>query len=614
MNVLYEENGAFKVGTVLADNETSLQVEALHGKRAKVKAAAVLLRFAQPPAAELLPGAEAIASGIDTDFLWQCCAQGEFGFNELAAEYCGHAPSAVEAAGILLKLQSAPIYFYRKGRGRFKPAPDETLRAALAGVERKRKIQEQIESWVQRLLRGELPQELHALLPQLLYQPDRNRPETKALEAACDEAGLTAAKLLERCGALPSSRDYHLNRFLFEYFPNGTGFPEPLEVDDPQDLPLAEVRAFSLDDVSTTEIDDAFSVTPISASRFRIGVHIAAPGLGFAPGSEIDRVARERLSTVYMPGSKITMLPGAVIERYSLAAHRDCPAVSLYLDVNADGFAIENEHTVIERVAIAANLRHQQMERLDEAFLGDVIPGDVPYAGELHLLWRLALALEARRGKPATVPERPDYVFQVENDRVTISERKRGTPLDKLVAELMIATNSMWGKLLDDHGVPGIYRAQSSGKVRMTTAPSLHQGLGVAHYAWLTSPLRRYADLINQWQLLALLQGESPPFSRNSDALLGAVSAFDATYSAYSNFQDGMERYWTLRWLVQEGIAVASAEVLRENAVRFERLPLVAKVPSLPDVAPGTRVELDIVRIDLLESFVEARFRRILVT
>jgi len=92
------------------------------------------------------------------------------------------------------------------------------------------------------------------------------------------------------------------------------------------------------------------------------------------------------------------------------------------------------------------------------------------------------------------------------------------------------------------------------------------------------------------------------------------VSAFEATYSAYSDFQEGMERYWTLRWLVQEGIAVASAEVLRENAVRFERLPLVAKVPSLPDVAPGTRVELDIVRIDLLESFVEARFRRVLGT
>ena len=614
MNVLYEEDGAFKVGTVLADNTTSLQVEALHGKRTKVKAAAVLLRFAEPAAAELLPRAEAIASEIDTDFLWQCSAQDEFGFNDLAREYCGRVPSAVEATGILLKLHSAPMYFYRKGRGRFKAAPDETLRAALAGMDRKRKIQEQIDSWAQRLLRGELPTEIHALLPQLLYKPDRNRPETKALEKACDDAALTAAKLLERCGALPSSRDYHLNRFLFEYFPNGTAFPERLQVDDPQDLPLAEVRAFSLDDVSTTEIDDAFSVTPISAGRFRIGVHIAAPGLGFAPGSEIDRMARERLSTVYMPGAKLTMLPPAVIDRYSLAAHRDCPAVSLYLDVSAEGFAIENEHTVIERVAIAANLRHQQMERLDEAFLGDLIPGDVPYAGELHLLWRFALALEARRGKPSTTLERPDYVIHVQDDRVTISERKRGTPLDKLVAELMIATNSIWGKLLDDHGVPGIYRAQSNGKVRMTTVPSLHQGLGVAHYAWLTSPLRRYADLVNQWQLLALLQGEPPPFSRNSDALLGAVSAFEATYAAYSDFQEGMERYWTLRWLVQEGIQVASAEVLRENAVRFQGLPLVVKVPSLPDLAPGTRVELDIVRIDLMEAFAEARFRRTLST
>lgn len=611
LNVLYEENGAFKVGTILADQNTSLQVEALHGKRSKIKSSAVLLRFAEPPVAELLPKADAVAADIDADFLWQCCGEPEFGFSELAREYCGRTPSPVEAAGILLKLHSAPMYFYRKGRGRYKAAPPETLRAALAGLERKRRLKEQIDAWAARLLAGDLPAEFGPLLPQLLYRPDRNRPETKALEQACDAAGLTAVKLLERCGALPSSHDYHLNRFLFEYFPGGTEFADAAPVGEPGELRVAEVQAFSLDDVSTTEIDDAFSVTPLPGGRYRIGVHIAAPGLGFDPGTEVDRQARERLSTVYIPGRKLTMLPPAVIERYSLAEHRACPAVSLYLDVRETDFAIENQHTAIERVPVAANLRHQQLQLLEEAFLADVIPGEVPFSGELHLLWRFALALEARRGKPSVAPERSEFIFRIDGEHVAITERKRGTPLDKLVAELMIATNSTWGKLLDDHGVPGIYRVQSNGKVRMTTAPSLHQGLGITHYAWMTSPLRRYADLVNQWQLLALLEGEQPPFGRNSDVLLGTVSAFEATYAAYAEFQQQMERYWCLRWLAQEQARVVTAEVLRENAARIERLPLVAKVPSLPDLAPGTRVELEIGRIDLLESSLEARFRRV---
>jgi hypothetical protein len=211
------------------------------------------------------------------------------------------------------------VYFYRKGRGRYRAAPPDTLKAALAGIEKKKQQQLQISAWSDRLARGELPEEFRAILPQLLHKPDRNRPETKALEDACARTGLSPAKLAERCGALPSSHDYHLGRFLCEYFPKGTGFPPGLEVADPGDLPLAEVTAFSLDDSATTEIDDAFSLAPLAGDRVRVGIHIAAPGLGFSPGSPLDAVARERLSTVYMPGHKLTMLPEQAIGRFSLA-------------------------------------------------------------------------------------------------------------------------------------------------------------------------------------------------------------------------------------------------------------------------------------------------------
>src|SRR5256714_9834812 len=179
VNVLYEESGAFKVATVLADSDNALQVEAPHGKRAKIKSKDVLLRFPEPSAGDLLAQAEALAGGIDADCLWQCCGTEEFGFADLAHEYCGRAPSAVEAAGILVKLHSAPMYFYRKGRGRYRAAPPETLRAALVGIERKKQQQAQISAWSERLERGVFPEELLPFRGERLFKPDRNRAANK---------------------------------------------------------------------------------------------------------------------------------------------------------------------------------------------------------------------------------------------------------------------------------------------------------------------------------------------------------------------------------------------------------------------------------------------------
>jgi exoribonuclease-2 len=609
MQLLYEEDGDLKVGAVLGEAPASFQVESPHGRRSKIKAANVLLAFERPSGAELLAGAEKYAEELDVDFLWQCSGPAEFGFRDLAREYVGREPTPVEAAGVLMKLHSAPMYFYRRGKGRFQAAPEQTLKLALAAVEKKKRVAEAIAEWAERLARFDCPAEVAALKAELLYAPDRNKPETKAFEQACRQTGLTAARLFERCGLLPDAHGYHLERFMHEFFPRGAGFPAH-EVPDPRgELALAPVSAFSLDDVGTTEIDDAFSLER-RGEILRVGVHIAAPALGFAPGSPLGLIARDRLSTAYMPGCKFTMLPEDVIARYSLDHGGQRAAVSLYFEVGADG-AVSARHTRLERVPVVANLRHAQYDVLNEAFERGATCG-LPHEEDLRALWRVALALEARRGRPSTGSAFLDYSFHVEDGRIRIVPRRRGSPLDKLVSEMMILANTSWGELLAERDIAAIYRVQSTGKVRLSVHPEPHEGLGVSCYAWMSSPLRRYVDLINQWQLLAAVSGERPPFARNSDALLAALRAFEVTYARFDEHQRAMETYWTLRWIEQEGVRSLEAVVLRENLVRAETLPLVTRVPSLPALDPGTRVRLDIGQMDLLERSIVLVYREIL--
>jgi exoribonuclease-2 len=608
MNVFYEEEGGFRVGSVLADQGASLQVEAPHGKRSKVKAANVLFRF-EGPLGTFMEDAQQLAQTLDVDFLWECAPQGEFSFQDLGGEYFGHAPAAVESAALLLRLHGAPMYFYRKGKGHYRPAPPDALKAALAGQERKRQQALVQARYLEQLGRFQLPEEFVPQLPDLLYRPDRNTIEVKALEQAASEAGLSTAHLLERCGAIPSSHDYHLNRFLLEYFPDGVEPPAPPAPAPLPELPLAQAAAFSIDDVTTTEIDDAFSVRPLGEGGWEIGVHIAAPALGIVPGSEVDQEAGRRLSTVYMPGSKITMLPDAVVAQFTLAEAREVPAVSLYLDVAAD-LRLRGTRTVVERVRIAANLRHDTLERqFNEESIAESRQ-DFPFGAELKVLYDLASVLEGGRGRPEIVRGvNMDYSFYVEGEHVRIVQRRRGSPIDKVVSELMIFVNSEWGRQLAEAGVPAIYRAQSNGKVRMSTVPGGHQGLGVAYYTWTSSPLRRYVDLINQRQLVAWTRGEPPPYAPKSERLLTAMRDFEQAYEAYSEFQRMMERYWCLRWLLQEGVSVTTAEIIRENVAKIGDLPLIGRVHGLPPVNPGQAVTVEVSGIDLLAIDFRAQYR-----
>jgi exoribonuclease II len=321
------------------------------------------------------------------------------------------------------------------------------------------------------------------------------------------------------------------------------------------------------------------------------------------------------------------MLPDAVVQAYTLTAGRDCPAVSLYLSIDEETLDVKSSQTRLERVHIASNLRHDQLDSVvTDASLGGEAPADYAHAAELAFAFRLARALKSRRevarGKPENF-NRPDYNFRLErvgadacadaepagDERVLINTRQRGSALDLIVAEAMILANSTWGGWLAECGVPGIYRSQASMlpgvKVRMGIRPQPHAGMGVAQYTWATSPLRRYVDLVNQWQIIACARhgrtaALAAPFKPKDASLFSIISGFESAYSAYNDFQNGIERFWTLRWLEQNGLPELDATVMKDALVRADTLPLVFRVPGTDSLPRGGRVRVRITGTDLL--------------
>ncbi len=629
MFALFDEAGKFLAGRILSETEASLQVELDSGKRVKVKAANVLLKFEKPAPAELLAGAQALSASIELDLAWEFAPEDDFGFADLAAVYFQDPPTLPQQAGTLLRLHEAPHYFRRAGKGRYKKAPAEIIQQALAAIEKKRLLQLQIAEWAAELGRGACPQPIREQLYKILFKPDKNAPEYKAVVEASRATHLAPLDLLQKAGAIDSPYQFHWRRFLFENFPKGYGFPALVAPEIKDELPVASVQAYSIDDSATTEIDDALSVQGLGSGTVTVGIHIAAPGLAVQRGDPIDNVSRARLSTVYMPGYKITMLPDEVVQRYTLQEGRACPAVSLYVAFREDTLEVLGHDTRLERVPIAHNLRHDQIDGVvTAAWLEDLsfkhASPDPAHLGtglrtELAFLHRLARHLKAQRevvrGKPETF-NRPDYTFRLTgnegaepagNEQVAIGTRSRGAPLDLMVAEAMILANSTWGQWLAELGVPGIYRSQASlapgVKVRMGTKALPHAGIGVKSYAWSTSPLRRYTDLVNQWQIIACARhgrtaALAAPFRPKDADLFSIISGFDTAYGEYNGYQATIERYWTLKYLQQRGITELEATVFKDNLARADTLPLVLPVLGAQGLPRGARVRVKLGTID----------------
>lgn len=621
MYVVFEDDGSFKAEKIHSEADSTLQVESVSGKRSKIKRNAVIFTFDGIEPQAMLEQARAMADDIDLQFLWECAPQDEFAAQDLAREYVGHEPGIIEKTAILLRLHSAPAYFHRKGKGHYKAAPPEILEAALAALEKKQRQAEQQQAWTDAMLAGELPDEMRDAARSFLIRPDKNTLQWKAFEKALSESGKTAEALLLELGVYPHALALHRERFLKQHFPKGTEVPE-IDVPPVPDLPVSDVVAYSIDDISTTEIDDALSATHIDGNIYRIGVHIAAPGLVVTRDSDLDKLARSRMSTLYMPGDKVPMQSDTLISMFSLDAGKPVPALSLYVTADVMTGEITETVTRAETICIRENLRIDDLinQVTSEALEDDAAP--LPYAELFRPLWKLAQHLktvrEQVRGKPEN-NNRIEYTFRLHgpaddpDSPIQLIPRKRNAPLDLLVAEYMILANTQWGGYLNEHGLPGVYRSQQMGRARMSTHPLPHEAIGVPQYAWTTSPLRRYVDLVNQRQILAAAEhGVSArlvaPFKPKDADLYAIIGAFDSQYMLWHEFQSRLERYWCLRWLAQQSVTSLHGTFIRDNLVRLEEIPLVIEVNGLPELERNDRIMINVRGTDELSLQIDAEY------
>ncbi len=675
MYALFEDSGKLHSGRILSQAQASAQIELETGKRLKVKDAAVLLKFESPEPTLLLSQSQDLAKEIELQIAWEFSPSEEFSFQDLSVEYFSANPTLSEQVAMLLTLQGAPHYFRRSGKGRFKKASAEVIEQALLAIERKKEAAAQLDIWATELVNGVCPQPVLQDIYKILFKPDKNSAAYKCVVEAAKRCQKPAMQVLQNAGAIASAYEFHWQRFLFDHFPKGTQFPAQLTPPEStqvesltKHLPLSAAKAYSIDDSHTTEIDDALSVQGLSTEEITVGIHIAAPALWIKTQDPVDLVAKSRLSTVYMPGAKITMLPKSIIEHFTLTQGRLCPALSLYVTFDASTLSIRSTRTSIERVHIERNLRHDQLDHIvtprwlasfdsSLAIHNEKAPGQtngtasedasasalalastLPGA-ELAFLYRLALHLKAARevvrGKPENF-NRPDFNFRLErteseassgaplrgDEPVHLEPRHRGAPLDLIVAEAMILANSTWGKWMADLGVPAIYRSQASMapgiKVRMGTKALPHAGIGVPCYAWSTSPLRRYTDLVNQWQICACAEHGATaalvaPFKPKDTDLLVIISAFDATYSAYNAYQSSMERYWTLKYIEQQNIQEVTVNIFKTYPGtpplgRADTLPLVLSINGAPEIPRGSLVRVRLSGVDLMTLDIKADF------
>lgn len=440
-------------------------------------------------------------------------------------------------------------------------------------------------------------QRIKDLLYERVLDPESQKDEAlwNLLAKGMPDVPHLPLQLLMAWGVLPPHYNFWLDRADYdrgdEWWQNFADEVEDLvkAAEDLEGLETCDLPFISIDSAKTHDIDDAFHASP-NENGYEVTIALACPAWRWNFFGELDKCVRKRATSIYLPEGDLHMLPQKLgLNAYSLMAGKDRPAFCISMQIDKDG-RIAAARPSFARVRLAANLTYPDVEKI----LSGDIEGENPaasYADTLNAGQKMAeLRKKARIADGAVIMDRQDPLIRLEGEgwdtRVLLEEDEVTPAAQTLVAEMMIAASAAIAEWGNENRIPLLHRTQDvaipkeyagvwnrpdeMAKIMRALVPSSlevegkrHAALALPRYAPVTSPLRRYTDLVNEAQILHFLDMGAPLFGREMlETILGQLNpALEGAGQA----QRFRPRYWKLLHVMQGGPRVWWAGVITEE-------------------------------------------------
>ena len=589
--VEFLESGVAKLGLVTRQSASKIQLTDQNGKQRSLSPKSICLVHTDVTASgQTVPSAlveeiEAATADVDPVLLWESIAHDirEYSLEALAEDYFGSASTSQRSA-VFRVLLDDKLRFKMRGTHVTPRDPKQVsdqIHAARRREEKER-VRATFETWVKQILAleshgdAELPEELSEIVDRVeafLMRRISDEVETWLVGVGKGTDPREVAFRLLRCiGRVPADADPLLAIAGIQ-----EGFAPEIEAASLALEPFTEssvrrdfssVLSFSIDDEDTREIDDAISVE-FRDSGLRVGVHIADVEEFVTKGDALDRTAYGRTSSVYLPSSTTTLFPQRLgCDLASLVAGELRPCLSFVAEFDRD-FELVDSHVERGQLTVNKRLSYDQADQLISPNETD----DSELSRALEALDQVTeKLLEGRRSRGALTLRRPELKIWLEEDRVHLKLFEGDSESRRIVSELMILANGMAARLAEERLVPVIFRAQDppEGEIdlpgeydpiayegvfrqlrrgRLSTSPQLHAGLGMSAYTQVTSPIRRFADLVMQRQLIASLAEIEVPYSQ--DELVKILGVAQNAEDEIRALERQANRQFTLLYLAQ---------------------------------------------------------------
>jgi exoribonuclease-2 len=635
--VEFLSGGSLKIGVVTGDNKGKLEVTDQNGRRHSVPERNVLVRHEEvgEEAISEIVGAiqeriDRILADFDTELLWESIReqQREFQPEELAEIYFGSSQCCNLSAALRAVLQD-PVHFRVRGP-HISPRPTEQVAAQLTAARRheeKEALRNRTRSWLAEVLAGEqasssLSDSERELISRRLedFLVQRQRDDEVAVWLQDLDPDLTprmaAYDILATLGRLPASADPLLvaagidprfSREALDFAANLNPY-----TGSSNRVRRADLYTLAIDDEETREIDDAFSIAP-DADGVTVFIHISDVSHFVEKADPLDHEAQRRISSVYLPQTTVRMLPEPLsCDLGSLREGVLRPALTLRARFDLQHRLVEWS---FERTEITVD-RHLTYDDADRFLQSD---GDEILTHLLAPVHSLSRSLaEDRASHGALVFNKPELKVVARKDVITLKVIDTASPSRRLVSELMILLNHLAAQFSVERGIPLIYRSQPAPveplevpetydpvrfnqifmqleRSRLSVEPAPHAGLGLEVYTQLTSPIRRYCDMVLQRQLIASVEGSSLPYTTEELAeALELIQSMDADIRAAER---NANRFFVLSFLsencrdrVFEGVVVR--ELGRGYLVETTEYQIRGLVHFAGELQPGRQLRL----------------------